>query len=446
MASAPLEDAVVVGLSPAEALERVQRSGMIVCLGVPLGLEFGIDLRSYSVGPRFGGVKMVPTRGVHFVACGTELSTTGLFIQLAEAEVCVLRWDTDTEVLQLVEDSAAAEPHVAAARGMRSDSGLGAYPLATEAQWRALSAHVTPAVLERAAIPLGALLAPEGIDEAALEAEIDRLERARSGADEVASGARPSRRAPPMGPHPEPAPSDIHGAKFVQLDPRTSGRGRSGAALSRFHLDRSEWLDELLATDYAEAATGAAGGGCVAADAEMEESGSDDADADADGATDRGAGGATVAARRGVALAPAERALLGELQLAFVLFLRLASLRALEQWKALVDLLSSCESALVERGPLYAALLATVRAQLELAPADLLDGEGLTGENNFLRTALGRLARAAVEAGETVPPRVAEELNQLQRLVGERFGLTLEALGEEEDDEDAPMVVEEESA
>ena len=40
-------DSVLSALSRAEALELAQRSGAVRCLGVPAGVEFGIDLRSH---------------------------------------------------------------------------------------------------------------------------------------------------------------------------------------------------------------------------------------------------------------------------------------------------------------------------------------------------------------------------------------------------------------
>ena len=63
----------------------------------------------------------------------------------------------------------------------------------------------------------------------------------------------------------------------------------------------------------------------------------------------------------------------GELQLAFLLFLRLSSLRALQHWKALAHLMCGCEDALASRPGLYVKLLLVLRAQLALAPADFFE-------------------------------------------------------------------------
>lgn len=42
------------------------QGGIIVALDVPKGTQFGIDYHSWSVGPNFKGVKMIPP-GFHFV-------------------------------------------------------------------------------------------------------------------------------------------------------------------------------------------------------------------------------------------------------------------------------------------------------------------------------------------------------------------------------------------
>ena len=181
-----------------------------------------------------------------------------------------------------------------------------------------------------------------------------------------------------------------------------------GEALSRFHLDKSEWLHELLRDEYGggEGLGGGGGGG--------------------------GGGGAD-------ALLPAEAALLGELQLAFLLFLRLSSLRALEHWKAAVHLLCGCEAALTSRPALYVALLAALRAQLALAPADFF--EDALSEDNFLRSSLACLAE--LSEGKRLAPALEAELGRFWAFSEKHFGATpaqLRMAAMEDDDE--PVVVE----
>jgi hypothetical protein len=48
------------------ALATVQRSGSVLCLGVPEGTEVGLDTELWVVGPRFKGIKMIPPNQAHF--------------------------------------------------------------------------------------------------------------------------------------------------------------------------------------------------------------------------------------------------------------------------------------------------------------------------------------------------------------------------------------------
>ena len=47
-------------------IEDLQRNGTILLLDVPQGTEFGIDYASWTVGPKFKGVKLIPP-GVHYL-------------------------------------------------------------------------------------------------------------------------------------------------------------------------------------------------------------------------------------------------------------------------------------------------------------------------------------------------------------------------------------------
>lgn len=44
----------------------MRQSGACLCLDVPAHTEFGIDMRSWLVGEKFAGVKMIPS-GLHFI-------------------------------------------------------------------------------------------------------------------------------------------------------------------------------------------------------------------------------------------------------------------------------------------------------------------------------------------------------------------------------------------
>ena len=396
-------------LSNDEALRALQQGATILALDVPEGTEFGVDLRTYSVGAKFRGMKMVPP-GLHLVLCGNEIAKSGAFVRLAAGEVRVLQWDPKTEMLTAEVPSEQAERLAAAVRRLEFDGSLGPYPLEAHAQWAALSRHVDERVLTRAGVPLGTFVVP-GADgeldadvaalDAALAAQGDR--RAASAAAAAAPAAAPPPR-PPQGPHALRPYFDglPRAAVFVDLEEhqRAARSLRTGEARTRFHLDRSEWLGELLAEKYA---------------------GDDDA--------------------RPLSSAAGEAALLGELALAFALFLTVSSGAALRQWKLLLHNLCRCEAAIGARPSLYADAIALLRAQLELAPPDFFVDE--LSADNFLRASLVALAGATSDASG-VDARVRGALELLWRFVRERFGLDVPQLMRDEDefadDEDMPVV------
>ena len=52
-------------MSAQDCTDLLERSGSLLCLGVPSGTEFGLDYSNWTVGGKFMGVKLVPP-GVHF--------------------------------------------------------------------------------------------------------------------------------------------------------------------------------------------------------------------------------------------------------------------------------------------------------------------------------------------------------------------------------------------
>ena len=51
-----------VDMDPDVARRLFEEGATLVLLGVPQGTELGIDYKSWTVGPRFRGVKMIPPR------------------------------------------------------------------------------------------------------------------------------------------------------------------------------------------------------------------------------------------------------------------------------------------------------------------------------------------------------------------------------------------------
>ena len=361
-------------LTPEEALRLNREGGTVVCTGLPEGAEFGIGMRSYTIGPLFGGVKMVPP-GIHLVTYGTGVDKIGLFLRIGAGDVHLLQWDPRTELL-VTASAEDTERCAAAVRRGELDSSLGPYPMSAHPEWEALATHVEEAVLRRAGLPFGTFVLAGGIDDddglaggsdAALQPYFDNLPRT---AQWVQTDLR----------------------RVWRTDKRLGGAGLQGAELTRFFQDRSQWLEHLLREEY--------GGG-----------------------------------------AGADAALLGEMQLSFLLFLLISSLGALTQWKALLHTVCSSEGAIRSRPTLFTLMVRALTAQLKLAPEDLFVDE-LSGDN-FLRGALASLADAADGAGAHLDGTLAAELSGFWAFLRARFEIDVAQLRREqlEEDDEAPVLV-----
>ncbi|ORX52759.1 AAR2-domain-containing protein [Hesseltinella vesiculosa] len=129
------------------------------------------------------------------------------------------------------------------------------------------------------------------------------------------------------------------------------------------------------------------------------------------------------------------RLLLGEFQLAFVCLLMAQNFSGFQQWKQFVHLLCSCQDLLLKKPDLFMAFLDTLQFQLEECPVDFF--RDILSENNFLASMLKNLRR-------TLPPnetQLSRRFDSLKRFIEKRFDWELDHSDEEEDDEDAPVVV-----
>jgi len=87
------------------ALRLLADGAVLVIAGVPVGTEFGIDLCSYTIGPDFRGVKMVPP-GVHYIWCasrgpyGETAPRVGFVHFFHPNEILVREWDGELEEMR----------------------------------------------------------------------------------------------------------------------------------------------------------------------------------------------------------------------------------------------------------------------------------------------------------------------------------------------------------
>jgi hypothetical protein len=272
---------------------------------MPPGAEVGIDLQSYRVGPEFKGIAGIPLGRLHLVTYGTGQGLKqGFWLRFTRPrEVCVKCWDPAQEEL-VEEGTGLPEGSMGSLLAALQRGELNRHLGAyPEAEQGRLWRNLTNCVEEGTLARCGLKLGQRVL---AGEWEEEKLPRAGLGA----------------GPHDGAVVPYFAGlgraAQFTDVPgARKPGhRAMTPEELTRYHLDRSERLGVLL--------SGAYGGG-----------------------------------------AGAWRGLLGEYQLAFVLFLNLYSMAGLRHWKEATALLCHCGAqALGEHMELFAAFVRVLFTQV----------------------------------------------------------------------------------
>jgi A1 cistron-splicing factor AAR2 len=133
----------------------------MVFLDAPKKLHFGVDYKSWQIGPKFKGVKFIPP-GLHFIYYGSVNSfgdygaRSGFFKYFDEKEIIVKEWDTEVEDLK--EDSEMDKDQIERIKyNIREfDQYLGPYPLIPQdkesvnvyQRWLSLTSKINKKVIQ----------------------------------------------------------------------------------------------------------------------------------------------------------------------------------------------------------------------------------------------------------------------------------------------------------
>jgi len=390
-------------------VERLTEQGCsVLCLDCPQNILFGIDYSAWTVGPKFMGVKLIPP-GLHFIYCSPSAEEvgamrSGFFLFMRPRDVAVLRWDPETEELVRLANAEEEARYADGVRGFDFDANLGPYPLELDSQWQELTRHATAELVDKIE-PISKTVRAKraeyderGLAERAVPAPdaCDELQEEDGGSCMETSSCMAVDGAPQQEEVDSGrAQQQLHteaqlesnlgsGNLFFSAVPRCRKlKGLSPAETTLLHMDRSGQLDEMIGKEY-------------------------------DGK---------------------ELGIIGELQLAYIAFLLGQNYDGFEQWKALLNFICSCETAVASRPELFAELLRAFFAQLSQAPEDLF-GEDLTRENFLGSCALSLLELCDSEAS---PQKLRKRCGKLRELVQQKFGISTEDLAFL--GEDAPQVV-----
>lgn len=373
-------------MDPDVALALFEEGATLVLLGVPEGTELGLDYKSWQVGPRFRGVKMIPP-GIHFLHYSSANASTngeelaprrGLFLSLQRRQLLLAHWDKSEEDLDFTASQDADEVARVTANLRDLDPHLGPYPYDTLRKWVSLTDKLSQEVA-CALQPLSGRVCAfsDVVPEVQLKLTEDRAARNLPRNDtECTSMKEGLERLPRM------KQREGTELRFSKIPQHSYPPGATPAQITQCSMDRSYALTCLLESHYKER--------------------------------------------------PLD--VLGELQFAFVCFLVGNVYEAFEHWKQLLALLCRSEQAVRERPQLYLGLISALYHQLGEIPPDFF--VDIVSQNNFLTTTLQDLFQFA--GGPGVDSTLRRRAEKFKTHLTKKFRWDFDA----DLDECEPVVVE----
>ncbi|XP_045207760.2 protein AAR2 homolog [Mercenaria mercenaria] len=305
-----------------------------VLLDMPEGSEFGIDYNSWTTGPKFKGVKMIPP-GIHFVyysakSCSLGGMRTGFFYNFKQKEVLVKRWDKYNE--DISEGPVSPEDRERVASNMKElDQYLGPYPYDSYKKWVSLTNHITDDLLSRLQPECGTITSVTQF-----ESPFSNSQMRREAAEKKLSEEGHSEEEKTNAQKGLPKLTKVAGTemRFTKIPKQRYPKDATPQDITRHSMDSSYMLETLLKSVYSKN----------------------------------------------------NNEILGEIQFAFVCFLIGQVYDAFDQWKRLVHLLCSSEAALNSHSELFMNLISMLHFQVHEIPEDFF--VDIVSANNFLTSTL----------------------------------------------------------
>lgn len=371
-------------MDPDVARRLFEEGATLVLLGVPRGTELGIDCKTWQVGPKFRGVKMIPP-GLHFLhyssvnspSCGNEIGPkTGRFLALKPKDILLAKWDAKEEDLDFSPSKNEDEVCKIRANLQELDPYLGPYPYDVMRKWVSLTDRLNEEVATKLQPLSGRICAySDVVPELQLTHTKDRAEQPRN--DTACQSMKEGLDRLPKMKHREGTE-----LRFSVIPEKTYPPGATPAEITQCSLDLSYALETVL-EKYHQAQ-------------------------------------------------PLN--LLGELQFAFVCFLIGNVYEGFEHWKSLLALLCRSEKAMRNHKDLYLGLIAVLYHQLGEIPPDFF--VDIVSQNNFLTSTLQDFFQFA--SGPGVDSTLRKRAEKFKTHLTKKFRWDFDA----DLDDCAPVVVE----
>jgi A1 cistron-splicing factor AAR2 len=212
---------------------QMNDTASLLCIGTPVGLEFGVDYYSWETGPNFQGVKLIPS-GTHVIYYNNEKAgRTCIFLHLSAREVVVLRWNAQNEDFDQLNEREHSNELSAYTEGVRRfefDSKMGPYQSQHFNEWKLLSNFIDKRIIEHLN-PIGKKILAVGGNLTPQEEKI--LERDFHSKSKFASTTTPQEDIPTPRPFYSKVPLKI--------------RGADASATTLMNLDKTDLLNQIIA-------------------------------------------------------------------------------------------------------------------------------------------------------------------------------------------------------
>lgn len=329
----------------------------MVCLDVPEGTEFGFDYSSWTAGPLFKGVKMIPP-GIHFVYYSARNKQadevgprTGTFINFEQKSVVVRKWNPIAE--ELTEDGISADDVQRIQDNLKDlDRFLGPYPYEGYKKWVSLSNFITPELLDKLQ-PLSKRICSvtdfvsevsntqsrklgktSGSTKTSEDQDETNVSKERDLQDNKEENAEPTSLKDAESRLPDMKVREESKIQFSKIPKQKYPPGCSPAEMTKYSIDSSYALESILCSNYKDN----------------------------------------------------EAKILGEIQFAFICFLIGQVLDAFEQWKNLVHVMCTSEEALQNQASLFLNFISVIHYHIQETPEDFF--VDILSANNFLTSTL----------------------------------------------------------
>ncbi|XP_044761597.1 protein AAR2 homolog [Coccinella septempunctata] len=363
-----------------------EEGGVFIFLDVPKETEFGIDFQLWNTNENFRGIKMIPP-GLHYIfyssvsRTGDVAPRSGFFYNFRKGEVVVRKWDAKEEDLS---DYKATEEEIASfRRNIRTmDNFLACYPFDIYAKWVSLTENISDKQITKL-IPLS------GIVRSALElqgcSDADRPRQENTSPVEVKKRKRSSTSCVDDTEDSLLPKMKIKGGtelRFTDFPEKHYPEGSTPSDITQHSLD-SSYILECMICKYEP---------------------------------------------------PSD--IVGELEFCFICFLVGHSLEAFEQWRKLIHLFCSCESAITKYRRIYHMLLNVLKLHISEIPEEFL--ADIVSNNNFFYLEMRELFRNI--GNSNADGELKSRANRFKEFLTEKFSWNFEHL-DSEDEEDAPVIV-----